>query len=156
MVVLAGRLGREQTVEPKSPNMIDKHVGRRLRWRRRELKLSQEALAGRVGLTFQQVQKYERGSNRVSAGRLYELAHALETTISYFFQGAEEVSAAVNPGLEEDERDFTGLIDSDSVDLVVAFQSIPDPELRRSILKMVRQSAEAFQGNPKDSPNNRR
>ncbi len=141
-------------MEPKAPNLIDKHVGRRVRWRRRELKLSQEALAGRVGLTFQQVQKYERGANRVSAGRLYELAQALETSIDYFYQGAEEVSAALEVGMAEDGREFSGLIDSDAVDLVVAFQSIPDPELRKSILSMVRQSAEAFESPPRDERKN--
>lgn len=133
-------------MDAKSPNMIDKHVGRRLRWRRRELKLSQEALAGEVGLTFQQVQKYERGSNRVSAGRLYELAQALETPITYFFEGAEEVGEAIERGMAEDGGAFTGLIDTDAVDLVIAFQSIPDPNLKKSILTMVRQSAEALDG----------
>ena len=131
-------------MEAKTPNLIDKHVGRRLRWRRRELKLSQEVLAGRLGLTFQQVQKYERGTNRISAGRLYELARALDTSIPYFFLGVEEVGNGLAAGLADDGDEFTGLIDSDAVDLVVAFQSIPDPELRKSILSMVKKSAEAF------------
>ncbi len=131
-------------MEAKTPNLVDKHVGRRMRWRRRELKLSQEALAGRLGLTFQQVQKYERGSNRISAGRLYELAKALETSIPYFYHGVEEVGSALSTGLAEDGADFTGLIDTDAVDLVLAYQSIPDPELRKSILSMVKKSAEAF------------
>lgn len=133
-------------MDAKSPNTIDKHVGRRIRWRRRELNLSQEALAGQVGLTFQQVQKYERGSNRVSAGRLYELAKALKTSINYFFEGAEEVGEAIERGMAEDGSAFTGLIDTDAVDLVIAFQSIPDPNLKKSILTMVRQSAEALEG----------
>ena len=132
-------------VDSKLPSLIDKHVGRRLRWRRRELKLSQEALADRLGVTFQQIQKYERGANRVSAGRLYELAQALETTIAYFFQGADDVGAALRRGFSEDDpSEFVGLIDGDAVDLVIAFQSIPDPELRKSILSMVKRSAEAF------------
>lgn len=131
-------------MEAKTPNLVDRHVGRRMRWRRRELKLSQEVLAGRLGLTFQQVQKYERGTNRISAGRLYELARALDTSIPYFFQGVEEVGNGLAGGLAEESDDFTGLIDSDAVDLVVAFQSIPDPELRKSILAMVKRSAEAF------------
>jgi len=133
-------------VESKLPNLIDKHVGRRLRWRRRELKLSQEALAERLGVTFQQVQKYERGANRVSAGRLFELAQALDTTIPYFFEGADAVNAAIAQGMAAEGADFAGLIDADAVDLVIAFQAIDDPDLRRSILAMVKKSAAVFRG----------
>ena len=77
--------------ENKLPNLIDKHVGRRIRWRRRELKLSQEKLGEMLGLTFQQVQKYEKGVNRISAGRLFEVGKVLDVTINYFYQGVEEV-----------------------------------------------------------------
>ena len=72
--------------ENKLPNIIDKHVGRRIRWRRRELKLSQERLGELLGLTFQQVQKYERGYNRVSASRLHDLTKILNVEIEYFFE----------------------------------------------------------------------
>jgi transcriptional regulator with XRE-family HTH domain len=129
-------------VDSKLPSLIDQHVGRRLRWRRREMKLSQEALAEKLGLTFQQVQKYERGANRISAGRLFELAQALDTTIQYFFEGAEAVNKAL--GLAEEGAEFSGLIDADAVDLVIAFQAIGDPELRKSILLMVKNSAALF------------
>ena len=132
-------------MESKLPSLIDKHVGRRLRWRRRELKLSQELLAERLGVTFQQVQKYERGANRVSAGRLFELAQALNTTIPYFFEGADAVNAAISKGLAAGGGDFAGLIDADAVDLVIAYQAIEDPELRKSILAMVKKSAAVFQ-----------
>ena len=128
----------------KLPNMIDKHVGRRLRWRRRELNYSQERLGEMLGLTFQQIQKYEKGVNRISAGRLFEIARLLDTSISYFFQGAQDAESAANRMVAEANEKATGLIDSDTVDLVTAFQSIPDPKLRRSILTMVRNSAEAF------------
>ena len=132
-------------MESKLPNLIDKHVGRRLRWRRRELKLSQELLAEKLGVTFQQVQKYERGANRVSAGRLFELAQALNTTIPYFFEGADAVNAAISKGLADGGGDFAGLIDADAVDLVIAFQAIEDPGLRKSILAMVKKWAAVFQ-----------
>jgi transcriptional regulator with XRE-family HTH domain len=125
--------------------MVDQHVGRRLRFRRKELSISQEALAERLGVTFQQIQKYERGANRISAGRLYELARELETTIPYFFQGVEEVNRAVRRGMSEDGADFTGLIDGEAVDLVIAFQSIGDPDLRKSILSMVKKQARVFE-----------
>lgn len=131
-------------VDAKDPSLIDQHVGRRVRWRRRELNLSQEALAEKLGITFQQVQKYERGANRVSAGRLYELARALDTSIPYFFQGADAVSTAIAKGMAEEGADFVGLIDGDAVDLVIAFQAIRDPGLRKSILAMVKKSAAAF------------
>lgn len=132
--------------ESKLPNLIDKHVGRQLRWRRKQLNLSQEALAERLGVTFQQVQKYERGANRVSAGRLYELARALDTTITYFFNGAEVVDRALSRRrLAEDEEggDFAAVIDTDSVDLVIAFRSITDPRVRKNILALVKSQAAA-------------
>src|SRR5271170_2236566 len=71
----------------RSPNPIDVHVGLQVRLRRKELKISQEKLAESLGLTFQQVQKYERGANRISASKLYEIARALRAPVSYFFDG---------------------------------------------------------------------
>jgi transcriptional regulator with XRE-family HTH domain len=132
-------------LDAKGPSLIDLHVGRRIRWRRKELRLSQEALAERLGVTFQQVQKYERGANRISAGRLYELAQALGTSIAYFYDGADETGAALAKGMAEEPSGFLGLIDTDAVDLVIAFHAIPDPNLRRSILVMVKNSAAAFE-----------
>ena len=71
----------------KAPNPVDVHVGRRIRDRRKEARISQEKLAEHLGLTFQQVQKYEKGANRVSASKLYEIASALNASIEYFFRG---------------------------------------------------------------------
>ena len=71
----------------RSPNPVDLHVGLRIRLRRKELGVSQEKLADSIGLTFQQVQKYERAANRVSASKLWDMARALQTSISYFFDG---------------------------------------------------------------------
>lgn len=76
--------------DSKLPSGIDRVVGQRIRWRRRELKLTQERLGELLELTFQQVQKYEKGVNRVSAGRLYEIAGVLGVPINYFFEGAED------------------------------------------------------------------
>ncbi|WP_370868358.1 helix-turn-helix domain-containing protein [Phenylobacterium sp.] len=72
---------------------VDLHVGQRLRLRRRELKVTQGDLAGRLGISFQQVQKYERGMNRLSASRLYEIACVLKVGVEYFFEGLEEAPA---------------------------------------------------------------
>src|ERR1700755_3581621 len=69
------------------PNPVDRHVGLRIRMRRKELGISQERLAETIGLTFQQVQKYERAANRVSASKLWEMSRALSTNVSYFYEG---------------------------------------------------------------------
>lgn len=135
--------------ENKLPNLIDKHVGRRIRWRRRELKLSQEKLGEMLGLTFQQVQKYEKGVNRISAGRLFEVGKVLDVGINYFYQGVEEVGDLAAMGLNEDgdDSDLAGMIDANAIDLVTAFQSIPDPRLRKSLLDAVKAAAESFSRN---------
>ena len=135
--------------ENKLPNLVDKHVGRRIRWRRRELKLSQEKLGEMLGLTFQQVQKYEKGVNRISAGRLFEVGKVLDVGIGYFYQGVEEVGDLAAMGFHEDgeESDLAGMIDASAIDLVTAFQSIPDPRLRKSLLDAVKAAAESFSRN---------
>lgn len=76
---------------PRRATVLDVYVGQRIKERREELGLSQEALAGRLGLSFQQLQKYERGTNRVSAGRLFELTQALEVSLTFFFKGMEDL-----------------------------------------------------------------
>src|SRR5437763_13844160 len=76
----------------RSPNPVDRHVGLRIRLRRKELGISQENLAEAIGLTFQQVQKYERAANRVSASKLWEMARTLKTSIAYFFEGLGDTS----------------------------------------------------------------
>src|SRR2546430_494289 len=85
-------------------NEIDLHLGKRLRRRRRLLGLTQQQLAGAVGVRFQQIQKYECGANRISAARLWQLAKALETPINYFYDGLSddktEVAAINNEGIE--------------------------------------------------------
>src|SRR5260370_32951057 len=76
-----------EACEDRGPNPIDLHAGARIRMRRRMQGMSQERLADALGLTFQQVQKYERGANRVSASKLYEIAASLKTPVAYFFEG---------------------------------------------------------------------
>lgn len=135
--------------ENKLPNIVDKHVGRRIRWRRRELKLSQEKLGEMLGLTFQQVQKYEKGVNRISAGRLFEVGRVLDVGINYFYQGVDEVGDLAAMGFAEDgkEGDLAGMIDANAIDLVTAFQSIPDPRLKKTLLDAVKAAAESFSRN---------
>ncbi|CAN7468835.1 helix-turn-helix transcriptional regulator [Phenylobacterium sp. LjRoot225] len=120
------------------PNPVDRHVGLRIRLRRKELGISQEKLADSIGLTFQQVQKYERAANRVSASKLWEVARALNTNIAYFYEGLASEGAAqprLNAGLDE------FLMTSEGVELVRYFPQIPRSGVRRQILELVRSMA---------------
>jgi transcriptional regulator with XRE-family HTH domain len=119
------------------PNPIDRHVGLRIRLRRKELGISQEKLAESIGLTFQQVQKYERAANRVSASKLWEVACALNTSIAYFYEGlgTEAARSDGGPSLEE------FLLTSDGMELARYFPQIQKPRVRRQILELVRTMA---------------
>ena len=110
------------------PNPIDSHVGARMRLRRTLLGLSQEQLAGMIGLTFQQVQKYERGANRVGASRLFDLSHALDVPVSYFFDDMPPEVAASSPAAV-----LTGTSTSAPVEV--------DPACRRETLEIARELA---------------
>ena len=125
---------------PKSPNPVDLHVGGRVRMRRKMLGVSQERLAEALGLTFQQVQKYERGANRISASKLYEIARFLSAPIAYFFEGLSDPAAGKterdNLGAEQHVHGF--LMTSEGLELAAAFPRIARPHLRRRILDLVR------------------
>ena len=124
-----------------TPSEMDVHVGQRLRVRRSLLGLSQEKLAESLGITFQQVQKYERGTNRVSAGRLFDLGNILEVPVSYFFeQFGQDPSAAV--GLSDNKQDgfeHEDVMNSkETLDLVRTYYSVQDPSARKDILKFIK------------------
>jgi transcriptional regulator with XRE-family HTH domain len=127
------------TEAARSPNPIDVHVGLQVRLRRKQLKISQEKLAEALGLTFQQVQKYERGSNRISASKLYEIARTLKVSIAWFFEG-------LGDPMEEAGEDGGGasafahgfLLTQDGVDLANLFPKIPERRVRRRIVDLVR------------------
>jgi len=130
------------------PNPVDIHVGGRVRLRRTLLGLSQERLADALGLTFQQVQKYERGANRIGASRLHQLARILEVPVSFFF---EEMSAAPRPaeaGLAEDQAGFDHdpMTRRETLELVRAYYRIPDEKVRKRIFEMVKAVAAAAEG----------
>jgi len=128
--------------ENKIPSGIDRVVGQRLRWRRRELKLTQEQLGEKIGLTFQQVQKYEKGVNRISAGRLFEVSGVLSVPITYFYDGIEEMISAIPASAREGEIPASlPTIDTEALELVTAFQKIPDPGLRKSLLDAIKAAA---------------
>jgi transcriptional regulator with XRE-family HTH domain len=131
--------------DSKLPSGIDRVVGQRIRWRRRELKLTQERLGELLELTFQQVQKYEKGVNRVSAGRLFEIAGVLNVPINYFFEGAEEfLEAEQSEFAEDDDEPHAPVMTPETLELISAFQKIEDVSLRKSLLNTVRAAASAF------------
>ena len=132
----------DQTSESqKSPNPVDLHVGGRVRMRRRMLGVSQERLAEALGLTFQQVQKYERGANRVSASKLYDIARFLSAPVAYFFEGlTDPIEAGAGEreasGSEQLVHDF--LMTAEGLELAATFPRIQRPRLRRRLLDLVR------------------
>ena len=126
----------------KAPNPIDKHVGSRVRMRRMMLSMSQEKLGDALGLTFQQVQKYEKGTNRIGASRLQQIANILQVPVSFFFEGAPHT--AHSSGLSEAPSpayvsDF--LATSDGLSLTKSFMRIKNGKLRRRIVDLVEQIA---------------
>ncbi len=126
----------------RRPNPVDTHVGSRVRLRRMLLGMSQERLGEQLGLTFQQVQKYEKGINRIGASRLHELSRILGVSVQFFFDDAPvAVDAASRGGFGEDAAegfvvDF--LASKEGIDLNRAFVRITDPKVRRSVVDLVR------------------
>jgi Predicted transcriptional regulators len=126
--------------ERDAPNPVDRHVGLRIRMRRKELGLSQERLAEMIGLTFQQVQKYERATNRVSASKLWEVARALNAPVSYFYEGLDDEIPEMTDGASAALQAF--LLSNDGAELARLFPRIRQPKVRRRILDLVRAMAE--------------
>ena len=123
-------------------NPTDKHVGSRLRMRRLMLDMSQTDIADALGLTFQQVQKYEKGSNRISASRLQHISQILQVPVPFFFEGAPAASGIPRAAQETADApspayvsDF--LATSDGLALVKAFMCIQDPKLGRALVRLV-------------------
>lgn len=128
----------------KTPNPIDRHVGSRVRMRRMMLSMSQEKLGDALSLTFQQVQKYEKGANRIGASRLQQIARILQVPVSFFFEGAPAQPEDHVSGFEEAPSpsyvaDF--LATSDGLALTKAFVRIKNPKLRRRIVDLVEEVA---------------
>jgi transcriptional regulator with XRE-family HTH domain len=128
----------------KSPNPIDIHVGSRVRMRRIMLDMSQTTLGKGLGVSFQQLQKYEKGTNRMGASRLQQISHILQVSVAFFFDGAPQVSG---------ERTFRGTLPSpdpvtefmatrDGLALAKAFMRISNVKLRRRIVDLVEQIEE--------------
>jgi transcriptional regulator with XRE-family HTH domain len=123
----------------RGPNPIDIHVGSRIRLRRQLMKMSQEKLGDELGVTFQQVQKYERGANRVGASRLYRLSRVLEVPVQFFFEGLSD-QAPVKTMADNDQTPivYDFIQSSDGVSLAESFSRIKDAKVRRRVLELVR------------------
>ena len=124
---------------PRAASPVDVHVGSCIRLRRQVMKMSQERLADQLGVTFQQVQKYERGSNRVGASRLWKMSQVLDVPIGFFFDGlVEEGSSA-----EFDKDDQLPIVydfirSTDGVGLATAVSQIKNKSVRRQVLELAR------------------
>jgi transcriptional regulator with XRE-family HTH domain len=123
------------------PNPIDVHVGNRIRMRRLLLGMNQETLANALGLTFQQVQKYEGGANRVSASRLSAVAKILDVPISYFFADLTGEDAAIDPA-EREQRER--MQRPETIELIRLYYAISDQRIRHQFLDMVTAVAQNF------------
>ncbi|RMB08931.1 helix-turn-helix domain-containing protein [Eilatimonas milleporae] len=120
----------------KTPDPIDVHVGHRVRARRKMLGLSQTQLGNELGVTFQQVQKYERGTNRIGSSRLFRMSTALDVPVAYFFEGAETKLPGYNPTPQGvDGETFEK---EETQELVEAYYRIADPRIRKKVLGLAR------------------
>jgi len=117
----------------EGPDPIDVHVGERIRLRRTVLRLTQQDLAQRIGISFQQLQKYERGSNRVSASRLFDIATQLNVPISFFFDDMDE-DLCRSRGLSGPTTSVDPALSSEALRLMAAFNRLPNDTVRHKII----------------------
>ena len=147
MAVVKMRRGRPPVSKTGAPDPIDIHVGKRVKLRRTLLHISQEQLAGDIGVTFQQVQKYESGHNRVSASRLFDISRVLDCPISYFFEDITDdltdergTPKARVEGLgdnKQDDFDNDPMKRTETLELVRAYWRLNSAELRKSVLELL-------------------
>lgn len=136
----------------RQPNPIDIHVGSRVRMRRILVGMSQEKLGEEIGLTFQQIQKYEKGSNRISASRLYQISRILNVPVQYFFDDVPEASrhqagsgnGGWAQGAAHEIIDF--ISSAEGLQLNKAFAEIADPIVRRKLVELLKTLAERSEG----------
>jgi transcriptional regulator with XRE-family HTH domain len=123
----------------KSPNPVDKHVGSRMRTRRLLAGMSQEKLGEALGITFQQIQKYEKGTNRISASRLQQAARVLGVPVEYFYEGGPQLDATQTGFAEAASSDYVSdfLMTNEGVQLMKAFLRIKDPNVRRRVVDLI-------------------
>jgi transcriptional regulator with XRE-family HTH domain len=128
-----------ETSNGRQPHHVDRHVGAMIRARRKTMGISQTELADALNITFQQVQKYERGANRVSSSKLYEIAQKLDVPLATFFEGLDHPE----DGGQTPAADMIGFLgESGSLDLVTAFKAMT-PQLRRRLVSLAKAMTEA-------------
>lgn len=136
------------------PDPVDVHVGARLRLRRNLMGMSQEQLGKACGLTFQQIQKYERGTNRMGSSRLYQFAKLLDVPVSYFFDDVRMERSNVHPAVGFSEREQSPLEGQgngdtemlqrrETLELIRAYYKITDPKTRRKVYELIKSMAES-------------
>jgi transcriptional regulator with XRE-family HTH domain len=126
--------------DERSANVIDRKIGQRVRSRRLEIGMSQEKLAELLGVTFQQVQKYEKGVNRIAASRLHDISSALDMPVARFFEGLGVGRFGVSDAAEDGIDD--ALATPEGAQLIALFASIKNPKVRRRVVELVRALAE--------------
>jgi transcriptional regulator with XRE-family HTH domain len=137
-----------------TPHPVDVHVGRRLRLKRTILGMSQESVGKEIGVTFQQIQKYERGINRMGASRLYDFAKALGVPIAYFFEGFGDYAAQDGTSFALNEPDAAGFehekVNSrETIEVMRAYYRIKNPAIRKRIVELIKAMA-AEDSEPKE------
>ena len=144
----AARKSRRGQSPLRKPNIIDNHVGARMRLRRTLLGISQEQLAAALGLTFQQVQKYERGTNRISASRLFQLSRVLDVPIAWFFDEMDADVAAAGSKVPKGFSEQVGSFEADpmsrreTLELVRVYYRISDRKVRKKLYEMTKALAD--------------
>src|SRR5947207_14041304 len=143
IMALDSRLENIKMMAKKAPNPIDKHVGSRVRLRRMILSMSQEKLGDALGLTFQQVQKYEKGTNRIGASRLQQISQTLQVPVAFFFEGAPNLQGASDSTKDAPSVNYVSefLATSEGLSLTKAFMRIQDARIRRRIVESVEEIA---------------
>ncbi|MEM9683836.1 MAG: helix-turn-helix transcriptional regulator [Pseudomonadota bacterium] len=138
-------VGRHSVRRTGKPNPVDVHVGSRVRLRRTLLGLSQEKLGDSLGLTFQQVQKYERGANRIGASRLFDLSRVLDVPVSFFFDDMPKEAGGGKPSgtaeityTSEDGMDEDPMVRRETLDLVRTYYQIEDPQVRKRVFELAK------------------
>ena len=146
---------RRSSVDGDEPNPVDVFVGQKLKARRTLIGMTQEKLAEATGITFQQVQKYEKGRNRLSASRLFQFGRVLNIPVSYFFDGFFSTDTLIGlqggfadneqePFEAETETNDDVMLQKETIDLVRTYYTITDEKLRKDFLKMLKQMAKNF------------
>ena len=152
MEVAAKKKSKKTELRSENPDPIDIHVGSRLRMRRNLVGLSQEQLGKSLGLTFQQIQKYERGINRMGSSRLFQIAKTLSVPVAYFFEDLPSQISASAPGFAEGEQaplegaassqesqgDYDILRRRETLELIRAYYRIQDVKQRRKVYELIR------------------